>query len=87
MRLLMLWRKNSENNEKGGFVTIMSASSRNLITSSLLKSPSPFIYDHSKSLISTFPELFVSFDNVNILPRDFVFVLSNLGDFSSNNES
>ena len=31
--------------------------------------------------MSTFPEWLVSFDNVKIFPRDFVLVLSNFGDF------
>src|SRR5699024_12105120 len=37
---------NSRYRENGGLVTTMSASSRNAVTSSLRKSPSPSRYDH-----------------------------------------
>ena len=41
--------KNSRNNENGGLVTMMSASSLSLVTSLLRKSPSPSRYCHSRS--------------------------------------
>ena len=68
--------KNSRNMEKGGFVTMMSASSRNLQTSSLRKSPSPRKYSHSKSSKSIRPFLFTSWSRTNILPRSFLGVSS-----------
>ena len=61
--------RNSRNREKGGFVMMMSASSRSLLTSSLLKSPSPSRYPlNSMSSVSTIPEPSVSLASVNSFP-------------------
>ena len=58
----------AENSENGGLVIMMSDSSRNFFTSTLLKSPSPSIYDHCKSFISILPSLFSSAVRVKIFP-------------------
>ena len=75
--------KNSRNNENGGLVIIISASSLNFIISLLLKSPSPSKYFHSKSFTSILPSPDLSRVNVNILPFFTVFFSSNWGSFTS----
>src|SRR5699024_8193922 len=61
---------NSLNKEKGGLVITKSASSLNLVTSELRKSPSPSKYFHWISSILTTPSLVLSsFSKMKILPR------------------
>ena len=63
---------------------MISASSRSFFISSLLKSPSPSKYCHSKSSESIFPLPVLSCVNVKILPFVVDLFLSYCGLFVSN---
>ena len=71
--------RNSRKREKGGLVTMISASLRRAVTSGLRKSPSPSRYCHSISWKSITPSPLRSWSSMKILPRTDVLAGSNCG--------
>ena len=84
LRASKIHATNSRKSEKGGFVIIISASSRKAQTSLERKSPSPSMYSHCKSSKSMRPLLLTSRSKMKILPCVRVLASSKFGASVSN---